>query len=71
VGAAHNLFWVTCGNLIGGMIMMGAGYWIQEHGIGHEGHATVTGTASPLPSPRSGMPTPAASHGLKAPELVA
>jgi nitrite transporter len=70
-GAAHNLFWVTCGNIIGGMIMMGAGYWIQEHGIGHEGHATVTGTASPTPGPPSGMSTPAASHGLKARGVVA
>ncbi|PKP78235.1 MAG: nitrite transporter NirC [Alphaproteobacteria bacterium HGW-Alphaproteobacteria-3] len=27
-GAVHNLFWVTLGNLISGVVIMGAGYWI-------------------------------------------
>ncbi|MCF7980388.1 MAG: formate/nitrite transporter family protein [Pseudomonadales bacterium] len=26
-GAAHNLFWVTLGNTIGGSVFMGLGYW--------------------------------------------
>ncbi len=28
VGAGHNLFWVSIGNLISGAIVMGLGYWI-------------------------------------------
>jgi nitrite transporter NirC len=30
-GAAHNLVWVTLGNLIGGSIFMALGYWVQFH----------------------------------------
>ena len=28
LGAAHNLLWVTIGNLVSGAIVMGAGYWL-------------------------------------------
>jgi nitrite transporter NirC len=34
-GAIHNEVFVTLGNLIGGAIFMGLGYWLQEGGIGH------------------------------------
>ncbi len=28
-GAAHNLLWVTAGNLVGGSVFMAVGYWLQ------------------------------------------
>ncbi|WP_225769888.1 formate/nitrite transporter family protein [Inquilinus sp. Marseille-Q2685] len=31
-GAVHNLAWVTLGNLAGGGLMVGLGYWLQERG---------------------------------------
>lgn len=31
-GAVHNLVWVTLGNLAGGGLMVGLGYWLQERG---------------------------------------
>jgi len=34
-GAAHNLIWVTAGNLIGGSVFMAAGYWLQARNDGH------------------------------------
>lgn len=37
-GAAHNLFFVTVGNIIGGFVMFGVGYWAQVPGFGHEAH---------------------------------
>ncbi|WP_313198200.1 formate/nitrite transporter family protein [Rhizobium sp.] len=37
-GAAYNLSCVTIGNLLGGVVMLGFGYWVQEAGGGHEGH---------------------------------
>lgn len=37
-GAAFNLFYVTIGNLLGGIVMLGLGYWVQEAGGGHEAH---------------------------------
>jgi nitrite transporter NirC len=42
-GAIHNEVYVTLGNLAGGAIFMGLGYWMQEGGIGHpsKAHATV------------------------------
>jgi nitrite transporter len=46
-GAAHNLAWVTLGNILGGTLMLGIGYAVQEKSIGHEGHATAAGTARP------------------------
>lgn len=39
--AAYNLFWVTAGNIIGGGVFIAGGYWLQEHGIGHEAHAAL------------------------------
>ncbi|WP_426122862.1 formate/nitrite transporter family protein [Pararhizobium sp. PWRC1-1] len=38
----RNLLWVTLGNLAGGAIFVACGYWLQEYGIGHEGHAKVS-----------------------------
>ncbi|MBB3659744.1 nitrite transporter NirC [Rhizobium sp. BK650] len=35
VAAAHNLIWVTLGNLIGGGVFMALGYWLQVLGTGH------------------------------------
>jgi nitrite transporter NirC len=29
-GVLANLAWVTLGNAIGGMLMVGAGYWVQS-----------------------------------------
>jgi nitrite transporter NirC len=40
-GAIHNEFFVTTGNLAGGAIFMGLGYWLQEGGIGHPSQAPV------------------------------
>ena len=31
-GMSHNLLWVTIGNIIGGALFMGAGYWIASGG---------------------------------------
>ena len=33
LGMAHNLFWVTLGNLIGGVVFMGMGYWHAAYEI--------------------------------------
>lgn len=40
IDAARNLTFVTLGNIVGGALFVAWGYWIQEHGIGHEGHVT-------------------------------
>jgi nitrite transporter NirC len=32
-GVLANLAWVTLGNAIGGMLMVGAGYWVQSQGV--------------------------------------
>jgi len=32
-GMAHNLLWVTVGNIIGGSLFMGFGYWVATHGL--------------------------------------
>ncbi len=34
-GAAHNLVWVTLGNILGGAIFMALGYWAQFYSSGH------------------------------------
>ena len=31
-GMAHNLIWVTLGNIIGGSVFMGVGYWLATNG---------------------------------------
>jgi nitrite transporter len=50
-GAVHNEIFVTLGNLAGGAIFMGLGYWLQEDGVGH-------------PS-KTSMPTPAQASGTR------
>ncbi len=42
MGAAHNLLYVTIGNILGGFVMLGVGYWAQEPGFGHEAHFRPT-----------------------------
>lgn len=41
-GMAHNLFWVTLGNVIGGSLFMAAGYWIAS------GEKRSTGVKEPV-----------------------
>lgn len=33
-GAAHNIFWVTLGNIAGGLFMISIGYWVQSTSAG-------------------------------------
>ncbi|TCG03771.1 nitrite transporter NirC [Paraburkholderia steynii] len=40
-GAIHNEFFVTAGNLVGGAIFMGLGYWLQGDGVGHASQTHV------------------------------
>jgi nitrite transporter NirC len=40
-GAAHNLLWVTLGNLVGGSVFMAAGYWLQGRNDGHVSFAPI------------------------------
>ncbi|HEY2000478.1 formate/nitrite transporter family protein [Paraburkholderia sp.] len=40
-GAIHNEIFVTTGNLAGGAIFMGLGYWLQQDGLGHPSQARV------------------------------
>jgi nitrite transporter NirC len=54
-GAVHNLLWVTLGNLVGGGLMVGLGYWVQERGSGHEADA-VAGAPGAAPRPANVMP---------------
>jgi len=44
-GAVHNEIFVTLGNLAGGAIFMGLGYWMQEGGIGHPSKSRLPATA--------------------------
>jgi nitrite transporter NirC len=37
----RNLIWVTLGNVAGGAVFVACGYWLQEHGVGHEAHAKL------------------------------
>lgn len=48
MGAAHNLVWVTIGNLAGGSIFMALGYWVQFHS---SGHVSFTPATMPVMSP--------------------
>jgi nitrite transporter NirC len=43
-GAIHNEVFVTLGNIVGGALFMGFGYWLQEGGIGHPSLARVPAT---------------------------
>jgi nitrite transporter NirC len=45
-GAVHNELSVTLGNLAGGGIFMGLGYWLQEGGIGHPSNARIPATGN-------------------------
>jgi nitrite transporter len=40
-GAIHNELFVTLGNLVGGALFMGLGYWLQEEGVGHPAKTSV------------------------------
>jgi nitrite transporter NirC len=44
-GAVHNEIFVTLGNLAGGAIFMGLGYWLQEGGIGHPSKSRLPANA--------------------------
>jgi nitrite transporter NirC len=48
-GALVNLAWVTLGNAIGGMLMVGAGYWAQSQGQS-EPAPRRAGGAKPVPA---------------------
>ncbi len=39
-GMAYNLLWVTVGNIIGGSVFMGLGYWFATHGLRRAGTDT-------------------------------
>ncbi|KAA1011121.1 nitrite transporter NirC [Paraburkholderia panacisoli] len=45
-GAVHNEIFVTLGNLAGGGIFLGLGYWLQEGGIGHPSNARIPAAAN-------------------------
>lgn len=45
-GVFANLVWVTLGNAIGGMLMVGAGYWVQSQGAPAARGTTTNTTAS-------------------------
>ncbi|MDE1179911.1 formate/nitrite transporter family protein [Paraburkholderia sp.] len=47
-GAIHNEFFVTLGNIAGGAIFMGLGYWLQEGGIGHPSKARIPASENGL-----------------------
>lgn len=36
-GMAYNLLWVTLGNIVGGSLFMGAGYWLASRGAAGRG----------------------------------
>jgi nitrite transporter NirC len=46
-GVLGNLAWVTLGNAIGGMLLVGVGYWAQSQGAAGTSHATAP-SAAPL-----------------------
>ncbi|MDI7864228.1 formate/nitrite transporter family protein [Rhizobiaceae bacterium n13] len=41
-GAAHNMVWVTLGNLVGGAVFMALGYWAQFRSSGHVSFVPTT-----------------------------
>jgi nitrite transporter NirC len=41
-GAIHNEVFVTLGNLAGGAIFVGLGYWLQDSGVGHSTQAVTS-----------------------------
>ncbi|OWJ68974.1 formate/nitrite transporter family protein [Inquilinus limosus] len=52
-GAAHNLAWVTLGNLAGGGLMVGLGYWLQERGVDRQAEAAIP---APAARPSNALP---------------
>ena len=52
-GAVHNLLWVTLGNLVGGGLMVGLGYWAQERGADRQAETVVP---APAARPSSALP---------------
>lgn len=52
-GAVHNLAWVTLGNLVGGGLMVGLGYWVQERGADRPAE---TAAPAPVSRPSSALP---------------
>jgi nitrite transporter NirC len=45
-GAFHNEIWVTLGNLVGGGVMVAAGYLLQRRQTGHASHSEVGGAVT-------------------------
>jgi nitrite transporter NirC len=45
-GAIHNETWVTLGNLVGGGVMVAAGYLLQRGQTGHASHSEVGGAVT-------------------------
>lgn len=52
-GAVHNLAWVTLGNLAGGGLMVGLGYWLQERGADRQAEAAIP---APAARPSNALP---------------
>lgn len=48
-GAVHNLVWVTLGNLAGGGLMVGLGYWLQERGAERKAETPAVRPSGALP----------------------
>lgn len=47
-GAVHNVFWVTLGNVAGGLFMISLGYWIQTKNASNVATSALTlGSAQP------------------------
>jgi nitrite transporter NirC len=47
-GAIHNEIFVTLGNLVGGAVFMGLGYWLQDGGIRHSSTAMTQASAESI-----------------------
>lgn len=45
-GAAHNLVWVTIGNLFGGAVFVALGYWVQISERGHVPRSSASAAAA-------------------------
>ena len=56
-GMAYNLLWVTIGNIIGGSVFMGIGYWVATHGrFGRVKRAKSEGAVDTAPAARHRIP---------------
>ena len=58
-GMAHNLLWVTVGNIIGGSLFMGIGYWVATHG-----RFALTKAGRDLAQARAAPPNEPPNEGL-------